>query len=546
MKTYYPIPMHIHSVWERNASMEGHFYNAQKLGIRHMYITDHDVRMGRKAEHVEKFDFTNGLYIDEASDTNTAKYQGFKTTKQEENTSITVENALLNMQASGKDENWSNASVTFDTTGKRHEYALLAGLKLEIELGAIAEDANARVIIDVELSQRPPEHKNAHLLYVFGATDELEAPLYHIIPMQTQAQMQKYCLNLLDDAASVGGGDNVCKTIALTVSARRGKTSSLQCKGIRFSWEAEFDQARKLQQKLADSLGKKYDVTPYVITEISAAGVHKNCFCTRVPILDYAAHDYKISCAQAREHVRRYGGLYSLNHPFADFKRITPHASAEEKAKMLSDRTTECIQNRALDADLIEIGFPMGRHGFEFEEYMHLWDALSSAGIFITAYGDSDAHCNNETWFEDNNFIGYIAADDPCEESFMQSMRTGDLYTGDPVHLKNTTVRFTAENGQRMGSVLCANTPHTATLDIQNLPEGCTAVWYTNGKIAKTQPCTHEYKDSIEIPNTDTVNFVRVVLYKDGRCMLMTNPIYTTSDAGAKAEAQAKGRWYDD
>lgn len=526
--------------------MEGHFYNAQKLGIHHMYITDHDVRMGRQSAHVEKFDFTNGLYIDESSNSNAESYQGFKITKQEENTEITVENALLNMQARGKDENWTNASVTFDTTGKRHEYALLAGLKLEIELGALAEDADARVIVDVELSQRPPEHKNAHLLYVFGATDDLEAPLYHMISMQSQSQMQKYCLNLLDDAAPVGGGDNVCKTITLTVSARHGKVSRLQCKGIRFTWEAEFDQARTLQQELADSLGKKYDVTPYVITEISNAGKHKICFGTQVPILDYAAHGYKISCAQAREHVRKYGGLYSFNHPFFHFKRITPHASAEEKSKMLSDWTTECIQNRALDADLIEIGFPMGRHGFDFEAYLYLWDALSSAGIFITAYGDSDAHSNDHSWFDDNNFVGYIAADVPCEESFMQSMRKGDMYTGDPVYLKDTIVHFTAENGQSMGSVLSADKPHTAKLDMQNLPENCTAVWYANGKIAKTQPCTYEYKDSIEIPNTDMVNFVRVVLYKDERCILMTNPIYTTSDAGAKAEAQEKGRWCDD
>ncbi len=79
MKSYYPVPLHMHSVWERNASMEGHFYNAQKLGIRHMYITDHDVRMGPRKNHIDRFDFTKGqLRIEEPSpDARRPRWHGF-------------------------------------------------------------------------------------------------------------------------------------------------------------------------------------------------------------------------------------------------------------------------------------------------------------------------------------------------------------------------------------------------------------------------------------------------------------------------------------
>ena len=59
---YWPVHLHMHSVWERQASMEGHFYNAQKLGIEHMYITDHDSRMGPKKDHVSYFDFPTENY----------------------------------------------------------------------------------------------------------------------------------------------------------------------------------------------------------------------------------------------------------------------------------------------------------------------------------------------------------------------------------------------------------------------------------------------------------------------------------------------------
>ena len=37
---YWPVHLHMHSVWERQASMEGHFYNAQKLGAD-VYLYGH-------------------------------------------------------------------------------------------------------------------------------------------------------------------------------------------------------------------------------------------------------------------------------------------------------------------------------------------------------------------------------------------------------------------------------------------------------------------------------------------------------------------------
>ena len=47
-KRYYPQHMHIHSIYEPGASMEGHIYFAKMQGIKHMWFTEHDVLWNKK------------------------------------------------------------------------------------------------------------------------------------------------------------------------------------------------------------------------------------------------------------------------------------------------------------------------------------------------------------------------------------------------------------------------------------------------------------------------------------------------------------------
>ena len=126
MKTYYPITLHLHSVWERQASMAGHFHNAQKLGVHHMYITDHDTRMGPRANQIDHFDFTQGelKILEPSKDPLRPRWHGFTIANQDENTNVHINDGVMSMEVTSDEsdpENWTNIHLIFDTSQKRHE-----------------------------------------------------------------------------------------------------------------------------------------------------------------------------------------------------------------------------------------------------------------------------------------------------------------------------------------------------------------------------------------------------------------------------------------
>ena len=63
-------------------------------------------------------------------------------------------------------------------------FCMAADVTLSMDVQELNITENSRLIFDVKLSQRPPELKNAHLLYVLGSTEGLEAPHTQIIPLE--------------------------------------------------------------------------------------------------------------------------------------------------------------------------------------------------------------------------------------------------------------------------------------------------------------------------------------------------------------------------
>lgn len=543
MKAYYPMTLHVHSIWERNGSMAGHFYNAQKLGIHHMYITDHDNRMGPRPNHVDHFDFTKGVLkvLEPSKDSLRPRWYGFTVEQQDEGTFVTMKDGAMHLEASSTEmekEKWSTINVLFDSSQKRHEVALLAKamLHLGMHISDYSDCSNdIRMIIDVRLSQRPPEFEHAHIYYVFGNKEGFESPYITVRSMDElgeHSDFGKFDFDLLTDAEPVGGADNILNTVSFIVSARNGQSAKLSVDHMSFSWELEFEEGRKEQQRVADEVGKQYGVTPFVTSEISEAGPHKICFSTKVPIINYKERNYQVTDEEAMEHVRSYGGVYSRNHPFNCIKdKVTLGERPEIIEQAKQEVIRKCVENRAWGAAMIEIGFPEGRDGASLGDYLYLWDRLSSEGIFISGYGDSDSHNNCRGWFESNNFVGYIAAENPCEEEFIHSMKAGDLYTGDPVYLQGVEVSFVSSEGQRMGQVSVDEKPGKAILTLKGLPEDCHVIWTANEQNVRTENCEQDYQGTMDIPTEEKVNFVRAALYKGERCILLTNPIYHSTDA---------------
>lgn len=520
MSGYYGMPMHMHSCWERNASMEGHMVQLQKLGLKYVYITDHDVRMGRRRCHAQQFDFSQGkLYIED--------YPGLFCGFQDVIGSVemTPENEMR-LSAESDSVEWSVSSATYDSTAKRHELALLSDIMMHLGMRMTEPDEDIRIMVDVELSMRPPEFQNGHILYVFGNCDGLEDDYHVVKPMKVNGE--RYDFPLLEDAEKIGGGDNVFKMVTFSVACRNGKKAELFVNHFSTTWKHTFEEGRKKQQELADKLGAEYGITPFIVTEISDAGRHKNCFSTKVPIIDYESLGFDVTEEYAIQHVLSHDGIFAINHPFEPYKRAM-RESTERKDEVYQTILSDYLTNRGLGATLMEVGFPMGRSGFTFEDHLTLWDTLTLDGIILTAYGDSDTH-GKLGFFEGNNFVGYIYAEEPGEDAFVQSMKAGNMYAGDPVYLQKMSVSLEDGDKHPMGCVVYTDKPGKAVLSLTGVPEDATLVWNVNGKNKEAIKITGDYCGEVEIPNEGKVNFARATLYHKERCILMTNPVHTTFD----------------
>lgn len=530
---YYAVPMHMHSVWESEASMEGHFYHANKLGIKHMYISDHDSRMGRTEHHIDSFDFTKGeLLIDEHwKDPLRPRTHGFTILNKAEDCDVyfTDEKELC-VDVNSSSDKWSGVSMEFLATPHRHECAILADFMLHLGMKFADVDDDVRIVVDVMMSRRPPDFEFAHILYVYGNCDGLGNKYETVKKMEPVNGICDF--EILKDAKDVGGGDNTFKKVTFTVLTRRGKSTKFYLNYLKTSRKLRYEEARCEQQKLATEIGKKYDVTPYVITEITEAGPHKNVFSTKVPIIDYQSMNYKVSEEYAINQILSHGAIFSLNHPFERFKDmlVLKPELKKDKISFLQKAADEFINNNAFGASLIEVGFTEGRGEFTLDDHLTLWDKLSEAGIFITGYGDSDNHSNIKNWFDGNNFVGYIYAQNPCEDDFILSMKGGNLYTGDPVYLQDVEISFKDEFENPMGSVVFTDKNLNAKLSVKGVKDEMRVVWVANGKTVKEENFTEEYDGFLEILPEKKVNFVRAQMYMGERCVMLTNPIYYTAD----------------
>lgn len=546
---YFAQHMHMHSCYQPGASMEGHMYHAAKLGMKYIWFTDHDVRMGRKIYQVDEFDFEQQelFYVEESG-----RSQGFKLIekKSEQHESehfkaeLTKETCFtgtqcLKFSSDSDDETWKGGGVYFWSSGKRHCSSLMAGIKLEIA-AMVEQVEGSRVILDVQLSQRPPEHECAHLLYVLGSTEGLEnAKHTAIIPLTPVKGWHKYSLDLSNDvlqqnalARGVGGLDNAFDTLSIIVESQKGAATAYFDDFV-IHIKENFEAVRNVQKEVARDKGKLYGVTPFVGTEITGAGPHKNCFSTGVPIIPYDEPDYEVSHEDAIAWVNKHGGIFALNHPFEEYKREV--LSDGEKEDRLMRMAEAFIQHKAWGATMMEVGFPMGRENFSLQLYLRLWDKLTEAGIFLTGYGSSDNHSNRTDWYDGNNFATWLGVEESeaepvSEDAFVKAMKSGRAYMGNPVVLKGDII-FETEEGLPMGSVLTVENAEQC----QNIYFGCSQTkkgWkfrlvYNGQAVIEEEINSPDYKFRYIMQPQKKVNFVRAELYdENGVCIMLTNPIH--------------------
>lgn len=504
--------------------MEAHIHNAHALGMRYVRFTDHDTRTGTLPGRVHHFDFTfpekqKATWMPEGDVTVTRGDGG-----------LTVSTVSTGEAVEGR--------AILQAPGKKQSVSLLAEVTLTLELTA-AIVGEAGFAVDIELSQRPGDYKPAHLCYVQGQPPAHLPPHTVCVPLPA-SEDGTYRLAVSADAEKygeeIGGPDNAYNFPGIRVWADKGGqvTCRLTCYDMQVQYA--FEDVLRRQRAVADEIGRRYGIKPYITTEISGAGQHKNYYGEQVPCIDYAAHNFEVSQEEAIAHVQAHGGIFCYNHPFENGYYKQNKFTAEERPAQVALLADTLIENRVYGATLMEVGFPAGRCGFDIENHMELWDRLSLAGVFITGCGDSDSHYSDKGWLGGNNFASWIAA--PAElphpvpdEVFIASMKAGRLYAGDPTQLK-APLSFTAED-KPMGAIIPISEgddrPREMVFSAEHLPEGWRVRLIDSGTCVKehTIDWAGAYTFTFAVAPTRPVCFGRVEIYNaDGRCVGLTNPIY--------------------
>ena len=526
--------MHLHSIFEPSASMEGHIRHARDLGMKYIWFTDHDIRMGRKGWELDGFDFDEGLTVTRGDAT-----YGFKEKRVDEGCSISFSEkdayrgrGCMRLFADG-----GVAEAVMFTYKKGHCRALLSELQLGLAYKIISADPeNTRFIVDVTLSQRPPEDRSAHLLFVWGYTDGiLDNPHTHVVKIEGSCEWREGIFDLsrevLTDEAmarDIGGLDNGFSALSIKVQARAGASITAFVDEFTKSTSLDAQSTYERQKQVAKEIGAKYGVTPFVATEISNAGMHKNYFSDQIELIPYEAQGYKAKHDEVCRDLVRRDAVFSINHPFAlvDLSKTdSPDADAE------INRIAECfIENNCYGASLIEVGFPKDRY-MPFWCHLSLWDRLSMAGVLVTGYGSSDAHTNDTGWYSGNNFTNWIGIDatieSPTADTFAEAMRQGRLYMGNPTKIKGEVV-FDAECGAVIGETVSSTAEELVRFSMESASSNWRIRWIVNGEPLREKNMTDgRFFDEISVSPQLELDFVRVEIYgEDGICLLLTNPIY--------------------
>ena len=543
--------MHIHSIYEPGASMEGHLYFANLQGMRHIWFTEHDTAWVKKAYSLG---FETGEIKPDENGNPTSTF--LRTARSEGKVSIDTENSyegsasLCLTAEENEGEIWRGASAV--SSGKSICQSLCRMPLLSFAHRAVTHsEGDVRYVFDLCLSERPTDQRFAHIIFVSGSTEGLEAPHTLVVPISVSESWQKSVFDISAIATSdeahlnsVGGLDNVLSTFTVRVETRRGASASLNIDSLEVIGRTTAEETKKIQTELALELGKKYGVTPFVTAEISGTGAHKNCYSTNTLVFAYGDASNVITHEAASSAMAERGYVFSLNHPFIRLSRANP-ATTDYDAEC--DLIVESYaEKNAFGASLLEVGFPFGRYA-PYTTHTRLWDSLALRGVILTGYGASDSHMMTEGWFSGNNMAGFVGVDsncEPTENDFVASMKAGRLYAANPLVIKGE-VSFLADGMRDMGSISIVpkGTASRVSLSLEIANHNWKVAWVVNGKRVRLDPTTRMgYYGEYDVVTTGEIDFVRAEIYDSfGTLLLMTNPVYFVSDIG-KIKNDIRGR----
>jgi hypothetical protein len=482
---YVAAQLHCHSSIEGPASIGAHCYEAARAGVDVVWLTDHDTRISLciGGPFLDGFDFeapelTTSVARVARGGKTVERGVGWHVRRKDEQLAAAqagltrercyrgTQSLCLEAAAAAGDADWRYLVLEFEADAKIHTRPLLTDPTVGVACfpePAPGGEADAEAWLDLVLSEQPPDLRQARLRYVLAggagpgpgaAPEDEERYRTHLVTLPGAAgTWTRHALRPTTDAAAgdLGGADNALTGLRVGLRVRRGARLRLFVDDLTVAHERAGNELHARQRELAGALGRRYGVVCHVAQEISLAGQHKNAWGSTVPLLDYAARPEGFSHEQGVDWVRRHEGAFSLNHPFSGYGHAVLDDPARERA--LEGLLETYAGSGASGADTLEVGFPAGRHGFDLDYYLRLWDGLSRRGVVVTGSGSSDAHSARVGWQTGNNFATRIRAAASDEAALLAGLRSGDVAMVDPI-LFRSRLRFGDRAGHRMGQVV--------------------------------------------------------------------------------------------
>lgn len=511
---------HLHSTFEGKATISGFCYEAAKAGVDVVWLSDHDTRIPGVLSSERTFidyDFGTrdpfGLLPENVEKAEAVEWKQVETDVPDlwkaENAS---DGSALRLYTKTDGTKFKGASIL--TEGKNLPLISRPTILLQFDGNINTESEHARLLIKVKLSKKLPGQERSYLQYVLGAPVEDG----HTIPMPFKEGQAR--LSLAEDAQRLGLGlDHHTREIEIRVESSQGQPAEVLLKHLRLEIEIN-DPYRLLQAQaeLGKKIGREFGVDVVVGYEFSRGKHHVNSYAVSVPFFPYNQWQERPPVDVINRHAAKYDGITSYNHPFSSFKR--EELSEDEKLAVVDKVAQELISECVYGSQLIEIGYPEGRHGFEPAHYLSLWDQLNLAGLRICGIGVSDAH-SNASFERGNNYANYIFAADPTLENLVAGLRSGNFYMADP-HRLRSKVRFTGDSGIVMGGT---QSKGYVQLELSNAPAGSELTWVLDGQSIAAEQVQGDCISRICVDEGKF--FVRAQLCdQDGRIILLTNPIW--------------------
>lgn len=559
----YSVQMHVHgSFSEGVGSIDSHSFEATDVGADVVWWSDHDFRITSYG-HVSTFgfeDFTEPMPVDERNVMRRRKAHARVKELSQVRDGVLAEGSAefvaehpregaksLRLHATSAEQDWAGYRFAIDADRGLLKRPLASEVTLLLSVLPEALPADARVVVDVGLSEHAPREGLPLTTYqVRYVLDDAESAPHRdgttfVVPVPfKKGEWNDLALPVSRDAVRgfsfVHGEDNSLVGISVGLEVRRGAKASARFDDLRIEQELSGPPVFERQRKLIDAVARDYPkLRELQGVELSWVGHHLNEFSLDTRVVDYdrllAALGADAAGRELRDGITRRmvdeiharGGLVSFNHMYGTMMEGSPPRSTREE--VLAELSTQ----RVFGADILEVGY-RDRGGRSLDDHLWVWDRLALDGLFLVGTGVSDSHGGpSQRWRTDqNNFLSWIYARSSEKADLLDGLRAGRVFFGDIV-LFDGTVDLVTPSGARMGQIVVRETAsEDVEVRIDGLKDGDSVRMIVAGEEAArwtaSGPSFRQTQRVALDPSRPTV--VRVAAYaSDGTAKVLSNPI---------------------